>query len=172
MRFYNSNLIEATIGNILCILTCKKKKGGQLIKEDGFIESQYRTIFYCNKVHRVHVHKTKNLVHINNHIMTSPVDNSKILSAPLVVTNPDVIKYLICQLFTEAILVITFTLLVTSILYEEIRHIRKNWIRGNRIKDSRDRSKKKNELAAKEEEDMNKKSSNNNDKVNVKDSST
>ena len=68
-------------------------------------------------------------------------------------------------------MVITYTLLVTSILYEEIRHIRKNWIRGNRIKDSRDRAKKKNELAAKEEENMNKKSSNN-DKANVKDFST
>lgn len=49
------------------------------------------------------------------------------LSAPpVVVTNPEVVKYLICQLFTEAILVLTLVLLVPSILWEEWRHFVKN----------------------------------------------
>lgn len=50
------------------------------------------------------------------------------------VTNPEVIKYLICQLFTEAILVLTLVLLVPSILWEEWRHFTKNRLRNRKKK--------------------------------------
>ncbi|EJK77985.1 hypothetical protein THAOC_00143, partial [Thalassiosira oceanica] len=43
-------------------------------------------------------------------------------SPPIVVTNPEVVKYLICQLFTEAVLVLTLVFLIPSILWEEFKH--------------------------------------------------
>ncbi|KAL9181949.1 hypothetical protein ACHAXT_012292 [Thalassiosira profunda] len=52
----------------------------------------------------------------------------------IVVTNPEVIKYLVCQLFTEAILVLTLALLVPSILWEEWRHFAKEWRRKRAAK--------------------------------------
>ena len=54
------------------------------------------------------------------------------------VTNPEVIKYLICQLFTEAILVLTLVLLVPSILWEEWRHFTKNRLRNRKKKTTAD----------------------------------
>ena len=53
---------------------------------------------------------------------------------PIVVNNPNALKYIICQLFTEALLVITLVLLIPSVLWEEVRHIQKNRIRKQKIK--------------------------------------
>jgi len=53
---------------------------------------------------------------------------------PIVVNNPNALKYIICQLFTEALLVLTLVLLIPSILWEEVRHIQKNRIRKQKIK--------------------------------------
>ncbi len=46
-------------------------------------------------------------------------------SSSIVITNPNVIKYLKCQLYTEAILVLTLIILLPTVLYEEYRHFRK-----------------------------------------------
>eukprot|EP00584_Thalassiosira_punctigera_P021250 CAMPEP_0172554900 /NCGR_PEP_ID=MMETSP1067-20121228/56936_1 /TAXON_ID=265564 ORGANISM="Thalassiosira punctigera, Strain Tpunct2005C2" /NCGR_SAMPLE_ID=MMETSP1067 /ASSEMBLY_ACC=CAM_ASM_000444 /LENGTH=89 /DNA_ID=CAMNT_0013343363 /DNA_START=56 /DNA_END=325 /DNA_ORIENTATION=- len=64
----------------------------------------------------------------------SPPLLDKLTAPPIVVTNPEVIKYLVCQLFTEAILVLTLVLLVPSILWEEWRHHSKNRQLRNRKK--------------------------------------
>ena len=53
---------------------------------------------------------------------------------PIVVNNPNALKYIICQLFTEALLVLTLVLLIPSILWEEVRHVQKNRIRKQKIK--------------------------------------
>ena len=53
---------------------------------------------------------------------------------PIVVNNLNALKYIICQLFTEALLVITLVLLIPSILWEEVRHIQKNRIRKQKVK--------------------------------------
>ena len=53
---------------------------------------------------------------------------------PIVVNNPNALKYIICQLFTEALLVLTLVLLIPSILWEEVTHIQKNRIRKQKIK--------------------------------------
>eukprot|EP00581_Thalassiosira_minuscula_P017791 CAMPEP_0183723300 /NCGR_PEP_ID=MMETSP0737-20130205/14922_1 /TAXON_ID=385413 /ORGANISM="Thalassiosira miniscula, Strain CCMP1093" /LENGTH=78 /DNA_ID=CAMNT_0025953561 /DNA_START=94 /DNA_END=330 /DNA_ORIENTATION=- len=66
--------------------------------------------------------------------MTSAPLLDKLTAPPIVVTNPEVIKYLICQLFTEAILVMTLVLLVPSILWEEWRHFSKNRTRNRNKK--------------------------------------
>eukprot|EP00580_Thalassiosira_gravida_P002468 CAMPEP_0201599250 /NCGR_PEP_ID=MMETSP0492-20130828/784_1 /ASSEMBLY_ACC=CAM_ASM_000837 /TAXON_ID=420259 /ORGANISM="Thalassiosira gravida, Strain GMp14c1" /LENGTH=87 /DNA_ID=CAMNT_0048061805 /DNA_START=9 /DNA_END=272 /DNA_ORIENTATION=- len=65
---------------------------------------------------------------------SSPPLLDTLTAPPIVVTNPEVIKYLICQLFTEAILVLTLVLLVPSILWEEWRHFAKNRQLRNRKK--------------------------------------
>jgi hypothetical protein len=46
-------------------------------------------------------------------------------STMIMITNPEVIKYLKCQLYTEAILVLTLLILVPTIVYEEYRHFTK-----------------------------------------------
>lgn len=60
---------------------------------------------------------------------SSPPLLDNLTAPPIVVTNPEVVKYLICQLFTEAILVLTLVLLVPSIVWEEWRHVSKHRLR-------------------------------------------
>lgn len=67
--------------------------------------------------------------------MTSPPLLDQITAPPIVVTNPEVVKYLICQLFTEAILVLTLALLVPSILWEEWRHYSANRAHRAKVKE-------------------------------------
>ncbi len=48
------------------------------------------------------------------------------MPAPIVVTNPDAVRYLIYQLYTEAVLVVTLVLLVPFVLLDEWRLHRNN----------------------------------------------
>jgi hypothetical protein len=45
-----------------------------------------------------------------------------IASPPIVIADPDLVKYLILQLFVEAVLVIAFVVLGGIVLYEEWKH--------------------------------------------------
>ena len=60
------------------------------------------------------------------------------MPSPIVVTNPEVIKYLICQLWTEAILLLTLFLLIPSIVWEEWLHFIKKRLRKKGRKEKHD----------------------------------
>lgn len=53
----------------------------------------------------------------------------RLASPPVVITNPDLIKYLIFQLLVEAIFVMTFAILGGIVLYEEWKHAVRWWRR-------------------------------------------
>lgn len=47
------------------------------------------------------------------------------MAAPIVVTNPEAVRYLIFQLYTEAVLVLTLVLVVPLVVWDEWRFHRK-----------------------------------------------
>ena len=98
-------------------------------------------ICVCTNVHRhKNNHNTPSSNEYNNgglrpHTPSNSMTSPTLLHAPpIVVTNPEVVKYLICQLWTEAVLVLTLVLLVPSILWEEWRHYSKNRQRDKKMK--------------------------------------
>ncbi len=59
----------------------------------------------------------------------------RLAAPPVVITNPDLIKYLIFQLLVEATLVMTFLVLAAIALWEEWKYAMRRWKRrkGSRI---------------------------------------
>ena len=53
----------------------------------------------------------------------------RLAAPPVVITDPDLIKYLIFQLFSEATLVATLVVLSAMALREECRHATRSWKR-------------------------------------------
>ncbi|KAL3777199.1 hypothetical protein ACHAW5_000737 [Stephanodiscus triporus] len=54
----------------------------------------------------------------------------RLASPPVVITNPDLIKYLIFQLLAEATLVLTFVALASMALREEVIQATRRWKRS------------------------------------------
>ncbi len=80
------------------------------------------------------------VVDTNNGIVLLPVPAPPRATRPppVVITNPDLIKYLIFQLFAEATLVVTLVVLSAMALREEWMHAMRRWKRRkSRIEESR-----------------------------------
>lgn len=79
---------------------------------DAFLKISTR---YCasNQPHSLHTNNKQR-------------DKETMATTPIVVTNPDAVRYLIFQLYTEAILVLTLVLIVPLVVLDEWRLHRKN----------------------------------------------